>query len=179
MLIESLDVEVELSSHSAEHIEYEAIAHLSVDISPAMPYLNGVLSRGIYLPERPALSWRNEGRNIGFWPDRIAVDHLASRQEVDEIVGQLVDLVNRVWEKRDQLVPDTTTHQLLQPLELYRLLPQTNCAACGSKTCYNFALVLVAGQAQIEDCAPLFAEDVYSRQRTELETLFAAKWPAL
>jgi ArsR family metal-binding transcriptional regulator len=180
MLIESFELEVEVSTHSDEHIEYEAVAHLSVDISPVLPYLNGVLSRGIYLPASPVLSWRTEGRNIGFWPDRIAVDHLSNRQEVDEVVGQLVDLVNRVWDKRDELEPDTSTHQLLQPLELYSLLPQTNCALCGAKTCYNFALQLVAGQAQIESCAPLFDGDVdYSRQRAELEGLLASKWPAL
>ena len=39
MLIESYDTEVEVSDHSTEAFEYEAIAHLEVDISEA----NGVL----------------------------------------------------------------------------------------------------------------------------------------
>ena len=76
MLIESYELQIEMSTHSAEEIEYEAIAHLNADISPVLPYLNATLSSGIYVPKTPVLSWRYEGHNIGFWPDRIAVDNL-------------------------------------------------------------------------------------------------------
>ena len=118
MLIESYELEVEVSTHSAEHTEFEAIAHLGVDIGPALAYLNAVLSSAIYVPNKPVLSWRHEGHNIGFWPDRIAVDNLESREEVNRMIERLVNLVNQTWEEREHLEPDTTTHQRLQPLEL-------------------------------------------------------------
>lgn len=178
MLIESYQIEAEMSTHSAEHIEFEAIAHLAADISPALPYLNAVLVSGIYVPNTPVLSWRHEGHNIGFWSDRIAVDNLESREAVDQTVKRLVDLVNQTWEKRDQLDPDHTTHKRLQPLELYQLLPQTNCKICGEETCFNFALKLVAAQAKLESCTPL-NEPSFDAQRTELESLLVSKWPAL
>lgn len=168
-----------MSTHSAEEIEYEVIAHLNVDIGPVLPYLNATLSRGIYLPDTPALSWRHEGHNIGFWPNRIAVDHLESREHVTQMIERLVGLVNQTWEKRDQLEPDTTTHKQLQPLELYQLLPRTNCKVCGEATCFNFALKLVAAQAQLESCTPLYTDSTYDRQRGQLESLMATKWPAL
>jgi ArsR family metal-binding transcriptional regulator len=181
MLIESYDLEIEVSTHSTEHLEFEAIAHLSEDISPVMPYLNAVLSSGIYLPNMPALSWRHEGHNIGFWPNRIAVGDLATREQAAELVERLVNLINQTWEKRDQIEPDTTTHKRLQPLELYQLLPKTNCKACGQATCFNFALKLVAGQAKLDNCTPLYEpseEASYSEQRARLESLLASKWPA-
>jgi ArsR family metal-binding transcriptional regulator len=179
MLVESYELEIELSTHSAEHIEYEAIAHLGADISPVLPYLNATLSRGIYVPNTPVLSWRYKGHNIGFWPNRIAVDNLESREQVEQMVKRLVNLVNQTWEKRDQLEPDFTTHQRLQPLELYQLLPRTNCKLCGQDTCFNFALQLVAAQARLESCTPLFDEPTYQHQRARLEALLATKWPAL
>ena len=179
MLIESYELEIKLATHSAEHFEYEAIAVLEVDISPVLPYLNATLSRGIYSADRPALSWRHEGHNIGFWPDRIAVDDLDSREQAKEVVDQLVDLVNRTWEKRDELEPDTTTHKRLQPLEVYRLLPRTNCKACGEDTCFNFALKLVAAQSALELCRPLYEDATFEEQRTKLVSLLATKWPAL
>jgi ArsR family metal-binding transcriptional regulator len=179
MLVESYELEIELSTHSAEHIEYEAIAHLGADISPVLPYLNATLSRGIYVPNTPVLSWRYKGHNIGFWPNRIAVDNLESREQVEQMVKRLVNLVNQTWEKRDQLEPDFTTHKRLQPLELYQLLPRTNCKLCGQDTCFNFALQLVAAQARLESCAPLFDEPTYQHQRARLEALLATKWPAL
>jgi ArsR family metal-binding transcriptional regulator len=179
MLIESYHLEIGVSTHSTEEFEYEAIAHLEVDLSPALPYLNATLSRGVYLPRRPVLSWRLEGHNIGFWPDRIAVDHLHSREEVDAWVARLVALVNDVWEKRQQIEPDLTTHERLQPLELYRLLPGTNCKACGEATCFNLALKLAAGQVELAVCTPLIQEPAYEEQRAGLMSLIATKWPVL
>ena len=68
MLIGSYELEVEVSTHSVEEFEFEAVAHLDVDLGPVLPYLNATLSRGIYLPNEPALSWRHEGRKSASGP---------------------------------------------------------------------------------------------------------------
>ncbi|MBT4503555.1 MAG: hypothetical protein HOC74_37840 [Gemmatimonadetes bacterium] len=179
MLIENWELEIETSTHSMDEFEYEVVARLEVDLGQVLPYLNATLSRGIYLPDEPVLSWRNEGHNIGFWPDRIAVDHLDSREQVDEAVGHLVKLVNDVWEKRDQIEPDHTTHERLQPLELLRSLPRTNCKICGESTCFNFALKLAAGQVNLEQCTPLYEDRDLAEERAQLESVLTTKWPTL
>lgn len=179
MLIESYELEITVATHGADHFEYEAIAHLASDIREVLPYLNATLSRGIYSPDRPSLSWRHQGNNIGFWPNRIAVGDLDSREQAQEVVQWLVDLVNQTWQKRDELEPDRTTHARRQPLELYRLLPQTNCKECGQETCFAFALRLAAGQAAPVECAPLYDDPAHSEQRIQVEQLLAAKWPTL
>jgi ArsR family metal-binding transcriptional regulator len=176
MLIETYELVVEMATHSAEHIEYEAVAHLDVDISPVLPYLNATLARGVYLPDRPALSWRHEGHNIGFWPRRIAVEGLHSREEVDQVVARLVELVNATWARRDQLAPDSTTHPRLQPLEIYPLLPRTNCKACGAETCFAFALKLVAAQTELARCTSLDAAE-FAAQRARLAAMLETRWP--
>jgi ArsR family metal-binding transcriptional regulator len=175
MLIESYSLEVDVSKHSAEEFEYEAIARLEVDISRVLPYLNAKLTNGTYFSDGPVFSWRQDSHNIGFWPDRIAVDHLDTREQAEEMIEKLVKLVNDVWNKRAEIEPDTRTRENLQPLELYRLLPRTNCKACGESTCFNFALKLAAGQLALRQCEPLYAEDQYESQRMQLETLIATK----
>ncbi len=40
----------------------------------------------------------------------------------------------------------------LTGLEIYKLLPQTNCKDCGYPTCLAFAMKLAAKQAQLKDC---------------------------
>ncbi len=174
-LIPSYWLEVTLSTHSAEEFEYEAIAHLPVDIRDALPYLNAVLDRAIYLPDGPALAWRQEEHNIGFWPDRIAVDHLHSRGEARQAVEELIGLVNRVWARRGEIEPDARTHTPLKPLEVYRLLPQTNCGLCGEATCFTFALKVAARQAKAEECRPLYEEAACADQRARLEALLAPR----
>ena len=177
MLIESYELEIAISTHDAEEFEYEAIARLPVDIREALPYLNATLSRGIYSPGRQSLAWRKEGHNIGFWPDRIAADGLESREQAREVIDTLVEMVNQTWERRDQIEPDDTTHERRKPLELFRLLPQTNCKQCGEETCFTFALKLAAGHAELEGCTPLFEAQTYDGQRAQLAELLATKWP--
>jgi ArsR family metal-binding transcriptional regulator len=179
MLIESYRLEIEVSKHSAEVFEYEAIAYLSVDITPALPYLNATLRSGDYLPEVPAFSWRKGPHKIGFWQDRIAADNLESREQAKEIIDELVAMVNDVWEKRAEIEPDHTPRENLQPLELYRLLPRTNCKKCGESTCLNFALKLAAGQVELKSCEPVCQVDEYREQRDKLKSLLKTKRPLL
>jgi ArsR family metal-binding transcriptional regulator len=179
MLIETYNLEIETSTHSAYEFEYEAIAKLQVDIREALPYLNARLRSGEYLPDVPALSWRKGQHKIAFWPDRIAVDHLESREQAKALIEELVKLVNDVWDERGDIVPESTSRENLQPLELYRLLPLTNCKICGEASCFNFALKLAAGQIEPDKCKPLFEEVKYGEQRAQIESLLAAKRPLL
>ena len=40
----------------------------------------------------------------------------------------------------------------LTGLEIYKLLPQTNCKECGLPTCLAFAMKLAAKQAELKAC---------------------------
>ncbi len=175
MLIQSYNLEVQASKHSAEEFEYEAIAYLPSDIRAVLPYLNSVLRNGIYHPDHPAFSWRKDGHEIAIWPDRIAVEPFETREAAKEMIEELVKLVNEVWEKRVEIEPDSTMRENLQPLELYRLLPKTNCKECGESTCFSFALKLAAGQVELGLCGSLFAENQYSEQLARLELQLRTK----
>lgn len=179
MLIEKYDLKIEVADHSDQIFEYEAIAHLDVDISDALPYLNSELKSGTYFSDGPAFSWRQGSHKIGFWPNRIAADHLESREQAGQIIEELVRLVNEIWERRSDILPDTTTHEKRQPLELFKLMPKTNCKVCGENTCYNFAIKLASGLVELEQCAPVLHEEKYCSQRQALESLLATKRPLL
>jgi 4Fe-4S ferredoxin len=43
----------------------------------------------------------------------------------------------------------------LNPMELYQLLPKTNCRLCSAKTCMAFATKLALGDVEPEECPPL------------------------
>ncbi len=56
----------------------------------------------------------------------------------------------------------------ITPMEIYKLLPKTNCKKCGEQTCMAFAFKVVNREKQIEECTPLFEEEKYKKQREEL-----------
>ncbi len=47
----------------------------------------------------------------------------------------------------------------LQPLQIQRMLPRTNCKQCGSATCYAFAFDLISRSKRLEDCPFLLTEE--------------------
>jgi ArsR family metal-binding transcriptional regulator len=170
MLIENYDLEVFTPPCDPEAVRYAARARLMVDISAVLPYLNATLRGAIYHSSANALTWKKGGHNNAFHAHEIAVSNVEDREEAEVEIKRLVDLVNRTWERRAEITPDTTTRQRPTSMAIYKLLPQTNCKGCGEPTCYNFALKLAASQRRLDDCPPL-KEAQYADRRSALEEI--------
>jgi ArsR family metal-binding transcriptional regulator len=143
---------------------------MKVDISAVLPYLNATLRGAIYLPEAQALTWKKGGHNVAFHDYEIAVSNVEDREGAEKELKGLVDLINRTWERRAEIAPDTATRQRPTPMAIYKLLPNTNCKKCGEPTCYSFALKLAVSQKKLADCPPL-AEPQYAGKLAGLETI--------
>jgi len=46
----------------------------------------------------------------------------------------------------------------LSPIDIYKLLPKTNCKECGEENCMAFATKIVNREAQIDKCLPLLTD---------------------
>jgi len=51
--------------------------------------------------------------------------------------------------------------KILRPLDVYKLLPQTNCGQCGESSCMAFAAKVADRVADIRQCKPLFEDPKY------------------
>jgi len=145
-------------------------AALDDDIGDALPYLNATLKGAIYNHAAHALTWRMGGHAIAIRPREIAIGNLRDKDAAAAEVQRVVDSVNRTWERRAEITPSVEMRQRLRPMDVYKLLPATNCKACGQPTCFTFALKVTAGEAEPEQCPPLFA-DTYREKREKLLTL--------
>jgi ArsR family metal-binding transcriptional regulator len=170
MLIEGYDLEVVTPPCDPGAETWSAIAHLKVDISEVLPYLNATLRGAVYNHAARALTWKKGGRNIAFHPFKIAAGNLEDRAEAEKVVRGLVTLVNRTWERRQEIEPDYAMHRRPVPTDVFKLLPGSNCRQCGQPTCFTFALKVVAGQCKPEDCPPLLTPE-FSAQLAELQRL--------
>lgn len=170
MLIENYDLEVFTPPCDPNAVRYAARAHLTVDISEILPYLNATLRGAVYYSSANALTWKKAGHNIAFHAYEIAVSNIEDRDGAAKELKGLIDLVNRTWERRSEITPDLTTRQRPTSMALFKLLPQTNCKQCGEPTCYTFALKLAASQKKLDDCPPL-AEAQHADKRRGLEAI--------
>ncbi len=62
--------------------------------------------------------------------------------------------------------------KLNSPLQVYKYLPQINCAECGDATCMAFAAHLIDRSKKLEDCPPLL-KDEFKKKYIELQSLLA------
>ena len=170
MLIEKYDIEVFTPPCEPGAERFAAKAHLVVDISEILPYLNATLKGAAYYPGSHALTWKKDGHNIAFHSCEIATSNVEDRSVAEKEIKGLVDLVNRTWERRDEITPTTEVRQRPTPMAIYKLLPRTNCKQCGEATCWIFAPKLAASQKSITDC-PLINLPELVEKRTALSEI--------
>ncbi|GAB4516437.1 MAG: (Fe-S)-binding protein [Anaerolineae bacterium] len=170
MLIEKYDLEVFTPPCEPGAERFSAIAHLDADIREVLPYLNATLRGAIYDAQVPSLRWTKGGHYVTFQPKQIAVSNVEDREAALREVRALIDIVNRTWERRHEIEPNYEMRRRPSPLEVYKLLPRTNCKQCGEPTCFVFATKLAAGQVIPSDCPPL-ADPQFAQQKARLEEL--------
>lgn len=155
VLIDTYDLEIFTPPCEPGAERYSAIAHLAADISQALPYLNAELGGAVYRPGANALTWKKAGRNLAFHADKICVSNVEDRVNAEQEIERLISLVNRIWDRRHEITPDTTSRQRPTQMAVYKLLPGTNCKECGEGSCWIFAFKLAASQKNLSDCHPL------------------------
>jgi len=156
MLIEHYDLDIFTPPCDPGAERFAAKALLTVDISEVLPYLNATLHGAIYTQGADALVWKKTGHNVAFHAYEIGVSNVEDREAALKELKGLVDLVNRTWERRDEITPDHQMRQRPTVMGVFKLLPGTNCRRCGQPNCWGFALRLVAGQAELAACTPLY-----------------------
>jgi acetyl-CoA decarbonylase/synthase complex subunit gamma len=82
-----------------------------------------------------------------------------------------VDAINATWENRGQLKAITQPARVLRPLDIYTLLPQTNCGDCGEATCMAFAAKLFMREKTVSECLPLVSDAAFEERSSTLQSL--------
>ncbi|MEW6568620.1 MAG: (Fe-S)-binding protein [Chloroflexota bacterium] len=170
MLIEGYNVEVFTPPCEPGAERFAAVARLTTDISDVLPYLNATLRGAVYHRQAKSLTWKKAGHNIAFHTYEIAISNVENREAAIKELSGLVDLVNRTWERRGEIHPDFEVHQRPTPMAVFRLLPGTNCKACGEPTCFTFALKLAASQVKLDGC-PALGQPAYAMNLERLRAI--------
>ena len=58
-----------------------------------------------------------------------------------------------------------------RPLDVWALLPQSNCKQCGEATCMAFAFALLQQQRELGECEPLAGDTALADRRVTLEAM--------
>ncbi|MCL4489295.1 MAG: hypothetical protein M1570_14360 [Chloroflexi bacterium] len=75
-------------------------------------------------------------------------------------------MLNQAWDTRDEITPRDEERRTPRPLDVWELLPRTNCRACGEATCMAFAFALLQARRQSDECAPLMQADALDQRES-------------
>ena len=155
MLIEDYDFELSTPSCDLSSAVYALKVSLPVDITRALPFINATLKKTEFLPNLPALLWNENTRKYVLRAREIAVSNIADRDEGKEVASEIVERINTVWDNREDVEPSYATTEKPKVLDVFRLLPRTNCGGCGVPSCMAYAAKLAEGKKSLSDCPPL------------------------
>lgn len=155
MLLSSYRLEIFNNECMPGALTVQCFAHLDQDVGPALPYLNAALGGFEYIRQPPSVTFRAQGKLITVHGRKIAVNALKDEEEARKIVEWLVREINSAWERRAEIEPCFEGLPRPGMIEILKLLPKTNCKACGAPTCLVFATRVAEGAKDQEDCPAL------------------------
>lgn len=144
---------------TAQGLWYRAVASFDADASCVMPYLNAVIDRAEYNRRNSYIRWKELARAHILRRNELAVAPVQDREHAREIIEKAVATVNDAWARKDEIEPDFKERSRLPALEIFKLLPRTNCGECGLASCMAFAVEVSQGKLQASDCPALACEE--------------------
>ena len=143
----------------------------SIPLDYVLPYLANLPGVLGYKPDVPALTFRRKPGFLTIYSDEVIFTQVLDTETGQQLFNDLVEAINTTWASREHLNPVTETRKPTRHLDLYELLPKTNCKECGEMTCLAFATKLFIREVEPEACLPLFEDEGHKEKRDILLSL--------
>ena len=138
------------------------------DVLPYLATLPGIIA---WNPDGPTLTFRLTRGLMTLNKDEVYITQVADSAEGLELLASLKDAINAVWDKRAELVAVSVRKRAPRHLDIWELLPRTNCRVCGEATCLAFAVAVLQQRRPLTDCRPLQADASFADRKATLEAM--------
>ncbi len=136
-------------------------------VDTVLPLLNALLPNVIsYNPRASTLVLRRKPGFITLLADKVYITQVKDIEEGLALIAAVRDLLNQTWNLRDEIEPRNEERRTPRPLDVWELLPRTNCRQCGEATCMAFAFALLEGGRRVEECPLLREADAVGQRQT-------------
>jgi len=136
-----------------------ATFRLYVDVSKLFPYINAVAEDAVYYEEPPFIKFSLDRFQCALHPDSGAASPFEKEGEAHAFMDRLIAFLNDLHLRRDSIEPSYKMYRQVSVLDVFRLLPRTNCRECGFPTCMAFAAA-VSKQETVPARCPGFSRPI-------------------
>jgi len=138
------------------------------DVLPYLAALPGIVA---WNPEALTLTIRRPHGFMTLYNDKVYITQVVDAAEGLDLFEALKEAVNAVWEKRAELIAVTARKRAPRHLDIWELLPRTNCGRCDEATCLAFAVAVLQQKRPLTDCPPLQSDSFFADRKATLEAM--------
>ncbi|QTA90958.1 LuxR C-terminal-related transcriptional regulator [Desulfonema magnum] len=125
---------------------------LDNDVSELFPYINATFKDAVFYDKPEYIKFVIDGFQCVLYPDDVIAAPFTNRNQAIEFAERLIHFLNKLHTRKHSLKPNYKKFRPVSVIDIYRLLPGTNCKACGFSTCLAFAGALSRGQTTPDQC---------------------------
>lgn len=153
----------------ADSSKFRVIANMAPSLGGTLKVLEPLFPRGRYSDKIGALIiQKGDVITTIYGTGKVTLTMIKSESEAKEALENLRSTINEAIAKG--VAPTPREKIRVEPMEIYKYLPQTNCGKCSEQSCYTFAIKLMSGEVSLEKCTPL-KEPEYGINLEQLQVL--------
>jgi len=147
------------------------VGHPSQPLVNVIPYLATLPDVIAYNPTTCTVTFRRQHGFMTLYPDKVYITQVKDVEEGLKLLEALTDAINATWVHRTELVAVTVARRAPRFLDIWTLLPQTNCKQCGEATCLAFTAALLQHKRLLSECPVLVSDPAFNDRQATLETM--------
>lgn len=125
------------------------------DISALFPYINASYDEAVFYDQPLHVRLLIDGYRCLLYTHMAVAYYFESKRQANAFAAQVIDLLNRIDAQKESIIPNYDQLKRIPIMDMMKVLPKTNCGACGYPTCMAFAAALMKGKATTESCPSL------------------------
>lgn len=149
-----------VKSYTSPDASWGAYFRLDSVVCDLFPFINATVKDAKLYDAPEHIQFMYDGAKCTLYPNEVIAAAFENETRAREFARSLVKFLNNLDEKKATIIPEYRPHRIVSPVDIYKLLPKTNCRECGFPTCVAFAAYLGRGIATPDQC-PGFADPLY------------------
>lgn len=132
-------------------VEFE----LDGDVSSLFPYINAVAKGAQYYEKPVYIRFFLDDHLCAFYPCKGAFTPARNLSQAAAFLDQLVGFLIDIDRRKSDIRPNIRKYKPVSAVDIFKLLPGSNCKICGYATCLAFAAALSRQHASLVNCPHL------------------------
>lgn len=133
---------------------------LPVDVSELFPYINAALDDAKMYDNPMHIKFTFSGRMYVLYASKGMGTPFETLADAEGGVNRMIEYLNGLYRNRETITPNNKIYKPIAVIDVFKILPGTNCKSCGFATCLAFAAALSKGEVPYAQCPDLTSTEL-------------------